>query len=269
MADGIKIETVRTGSVEMDYFRFGRGRDALVILPGVSVQSVMLFPDLVADAYKVLTEDFTLYVLDRRKDAADGYSIAEMAEDTAEAIEAIGLQQVSIMGVSQGGMIAMEIAVRHPDLVKSLVLACSSAHVKKETDDLFKEWIRLAESGDAEALYLKFGETVYSRKMFEGSRDLLIKAAETVTEEELGRFIIFAKSMLGFDYRDELDKISCPVFVVGAEDDRVLMPDASPVIMEHLTRQDDHVLKMYNGYGHAVFDEAPDFKESMLEFLKK
>ncbi len=83
------------------------------------------------------------------------------------------------------------------------------------------------------------------------------------------RFIIFAKSMLGFDYRDELDKISCPVFVVGAEDDRVLMPDASPVIMEHLTRQDDHVLKMYNGYGHAVFDEAPDFKESMLEFLKK
>ena len=28
------------------------------------------------------------------------------------------------------------------------------------------------------------------------------------------------------------------------------------------------ILKMYNGYGHAVFDEAPDFKESMLEFLR-
>lgn len=269
MADEIKVETVRTGSFEMDYFKFGNGSDSLVILPGVSVQSVMLLPNIVAAAYKVLTDDFTVYVVDRRKNVTDGYSIAEMAEDTAEAIEAIGLKRVSIMGVSQGGMIAMMIALTHPDLVKNLVLACSSAHVKEKTNQLFKEWMRLAEIGDKEALYLRFGETVYSREMFESSRDLLIKASESVTEEELKRFIIITKSMLDFDIRDELDKISCPVFVIGSDDDQVLLPDASPGIMEHLTKQDDHILKMYSGYGHAVFDEAPDFKESMLGFLRK
>ena len=83
MSDVIKVETVRTESFEMDYFRFGHGSESLVILPGVSVQSVMLLPNIVAAAYKVLTDDFTVYVVDRRKNVKDGYSIAEMAEDTA------------------------------------------------------------------------------------------------------------------------------------------------------------------------------------------
>lgn len=263
----IKIETARTEAFEMEYFRFGHGSENLVILPGISVQSVMLLPDMVADAYKVLADDFTLYVFDRRKEVPEGYSIDEMAEDTAAALCAAGLKRVSVMGVSQGGMIAMKMAVLHPELVQSLILACSSAHVKEDTDQVFNEWIKLAENGDAEALYLSFGENVYSRKMFDKTRDLLVSAAKGVTEEELKRFIIFAKSMLDFDIRNDLEKIECPVFVIGAEDDRVLQPYSATEIAEHFSGRHDFQIRMYDGYGHAVFDEAPDFKESVLKFL--
>ena len=63
----IPVETVRTKDFEMRYFRFGRGEKTLVILPGLSVQSVMGAADAVAASYAALTEEFTIYLFDRRE----------------------------------------------------------------------------------------------------------------------------------------------------------------------------------------------------------
>ena len=62
----IPIETVRTDTFTMDFFRFGRGSRTLVILPGLSVQSVMPAADAVAAAYQTLQDEFTIYLFDRR-----------------------------------------------------------------------------------------------------------------------------------------------------------------------------------------------------------
>lgn len=119
MFDSIKIETIKTDKFTMDYFRFGEGKETLVILPGLSVQSVMASADAVADAYRPLTDDFTIYLFDRRKELPDSYSVYEMAQDTAEAIQAAGLEHVNLFGASQGGMIAMIITLEHPELEKN------------------------------------------------------------------------------------------------------------------------------------------------------
>ena len=75
----------------MDFFKFGRGRKTLVILPGLSVQSVMLSADAIEKAYCSLENDFTIYVFDRRKELPPVYSIDDMANDTAEAMSAAGI----------------------------------------------------------------------------------------------------------------------------------------------------------------------------------
>ena len=62
----IPIETVRTDTFSMSFFRFGRGEKTLVILPGLSVQSVMAAADAVVAAYQGLQDTFTVYVFDRR-----------------------------------------------------------------------------------------------------------------------------------------------------------------------------------------------------------
>ena len=64
----MKIETVITDSFCMDFFKFGSGAKALVILPGLSVQSVMLSAVAVENAYRPLANCFTVYVFDRRKE---------------------------------------------------------------------------------------------------------------------------------------------------------------------------------------------------------
>ena len=55
----IQIETVHTDTFSMNYFRFGKGEKTLVILPGLSVQSVMGAADAIAAAYQPCEEIFT------------------------------------------------------------------------------------------------------------------------------------------------------------------------------------------------------------------
>ena len=127
----IKIESVQTETCAMEYFRFGHGSKNLVILPGLSVQSVMGAADAVAAAYQSLEDRFTIYVFDRRRDLPPVYLVRDMAHDTALAFQALGLQNVCLFGASQGGMIALVIAIEHPELVERMALGSASAHVQE------------------------------------------------------------------------------------------------------------------------------------------
>ena len=267
-AMSIQIETVKTDAFTMDYFQFGQGKETLVILPGLSVQSVMDSADAVAEAYQLLTDDFTIYVFDRRKELPAIYSVYEMAQDTAEAFRALGLNQMCLFGASQGGMIAMEIAIEQPELVQKLVLGSTSACVAETQYRTVEKWIQLAKAGNTMDLYLGFGETLYPQDVFEQSRVLLAKAAKCVTDEDLNRFIILAEGMKNFDVTNDLEKIACPVLVIGSIDDQVLGADATAQIAEHLNKRSDFELYMYDGYGHAAYDTAPDYKERILRFLE-
>ncbi len=267
MDGNIQIETAVTDSFAMDYFRFGHGKNILVILPGLSVQSVMPSAGAVAEAYQILTDDFTVYLFDRRKDLQETYSVNEMARDTAAAFRAAGLDQVNLFGASQGGMIAMEIAIQNPELVKKLVLGSTSSCVTDEQYQMIGRWIRMAKEGSAEELYLAFGEAIYPQAVFEQAKGLLTDAAKTVTDEDLDRFMILAEGMKGFDATADLDKISCPVLLLGSNDDQVLGADAAMLIAEHLGSHPDFEVYMYDGYGHAAYDTAPDYKERIMNFL--
>ena len=97
-------------------------------------------------------------MFDRRKELPKAYSVQDMAHDTAEAFQALGLEQVYLFGASQGGMIALVLAINYPDLVGKMVLGSTSANVRDEQYRVIEEWIRLAKAGDCEGLYLAFGK---------------------------------------------------------------------------------------------------------------
>ncbi|MBR1759206.1 MAG: alpha/beta hydrolase [Lachnospiraceae bacterium] len=264
----MRVDTVRTDAFTMDYLCFGEGKNVLVILPGLSVQKVLGFAEAIADAYNLLTKDFTIYLFERKNELPAVYKITDMAEDTVCAMRTLGLEKVCLFGASQGGMIAMQIAVRYPELVKRMIVGSTSAYISEEKNDVVKEWISLAKQGDAKELYLTFGEAINPPAVFEQLKDAYAAAGETVTAEELARFVILAEGMAGFNLLDELKKIACPILVIGSKDDLVLGAEASVQIAEHLNPEMPHELYLYEGYGHAAYDLAPDYRERMLAFLR-
>jgi pimeloyl-ACP methyl ester carboxylesterase len=264
----VPVDTVETDRCSMEFCRFGKGDRTLVIVPGLSVQSVMPSANLIAEAYKELADDFTVYVFDRRKGVLpEGYSVADMAEDTAAAMEALSIEQADVFGASQGGMITLKLAADHPELVHKIIVGSSAARVSEDPQAVIESWIDLAQEGNAKDLYLLFGETIYPEDVYEGYKDALIQAAETVTEEDLARFVILAGALKGLDLREDIARITCPALVIGSETDKVFGREGSDDIAAGLTASPDCRLYIYDAYGHAVYDLAPDYKTRMRDFL--
>ena len=228
------------------------------------------------------------------------YTVHDMARDTAEAMQELGLINADIFGASQGGMMGMVIAIEYPHLVHKLVLGSTSAQAGALAEKVGTEWGNLALAGDAVGLFMAFGEKLFPPETFELLENVLRETAETVSEEDLQRFIIQLEGTRGFDILDRLPEIRCPVLVLGDETDAVLGVQATRDIIECLHAQpmkgivqdineclqaqategtvrvtDDatdvsHVKNeyyIYKNYGHAAYDTAPDYKDRILQFL--
>lgn len=265
---GIPIKTLCTDGFEMNYICFGKGERVFVILPGLSLQSVMLSADIIAEAYGEIAEKFTVYVFDRRSDMPDRYSVYDMAEDTAKAFEALGLKNVNLFGASQGGMMAMCIAADHPELVGKLMLGSSSARISPEHYARLSGWIRSAREDDAVTLSLKMSEMIYSEEVFNRYREVFSEAGKALTDEDIKRFIICAEGTKDFDVTEKIGSIKCPVLSLGSADDRVLT-GAARELEELFSSNPDFESHIYSGYGHAAYDTAPDFKKRLLGFMNR
>ncbi|MDO5297490.1 MAG: alpha/beta hydrolase [bacterium] len=261
-----KVETLQTEQFTISYLKFGKpGGQPLVILPGLSVKSVMELADAIAEAYRIFADRYEIYLMDRRSDVPSVYSVRDMAKDTEAALDALKLSQCDIVGFSQGGMIAQVIAAERPDLAHKLVLGSTTAKVTDYERKLFLGWARLAAANDLDGLTRSLLTHIYSDDFCRQNEAAYSAYIHSASPEDLKRFIIFSKGMEDFDASGQLKDISCPVLVLGAKQDKIISPHASEDLQKKLRCQS----YIYDGYGHAVYDEAPDYKDKVLNFLNE
>ena len=265
-SDTAVVKTVEIGENEMDYIVFGKGEKTFVIIPGLSVHSVMPLKDSIAEAYKDFTEEYTVYLFDRPKNLEEGCTIEDLAEATSQAMINLGIENADIFGASQGGMIAQYIAIDHPELVHKLILGSTLSKHNETFSTVGQKWVELAENKDEQGLLENFVDVVYSQATLDQYRDTLIESNKGITDEEYARFIILAKSCLTFDCYDKLDQIKCDVLILGCEGDKVVTVEGSKEIADKLNCE----IYIYDdSYGHGVYDEASDYKQRCLDFLNK
>ena len=270
---------ITTDRFTMNYVKFGTGDKIMVIIPGLSIKPLSPMAMHIAKEYEVFAEDYTFYLLDRRNNAPEHYTCEDMANDTYDALCELGIDKAYFLGTSQGGAIIMQLTLTHPEIAQALAVGSSSAYVNDMAADILVNWIDLAKKRDAVALATHMIDKIYSPVTLKGKRESLIKAFSKINEEEFVQFLHLCIDFAEYDIRDRLSKIQCPTIVIGCEGDIVFGADASRIIYEGI-KQNNDLCEMYiyddrcdddistYKYGHAVYDEAPDFRDRVYNFFK-
>ncbi len=264
------VGSVDLGDFTMQYASFGHGDKTMVMIPGLSLKPVSPLALMIEKSYEVFTKDYTVYLLDRRDNAPSDYTAEEMVEDTYMALKELGVESAYFLGASQGGAITMELAIMHPDMVKGMAIGSSAAYVNEMGASVLETWLDLSNKRESLSLAEHMIDVIYSKNTLSANRDSLIKAFSNLNEEELVQFINLCEGFRSYDIRDRLGEIKCPTIVIGCEGDKVFGADASREIYEGISTGNVKCeLYIYsNSYGHAVYDEAPDYKERVYNFFE-
>ena len=108
----------------VDYVTFGKGDKTLIIITGLSLQRLGDMSNLaIYSLFYRYAKEYKVYIFDRRDPIEEGISIEDMADDLYMSLEKLHIVNASIIGISQGGMIAQLFAIKYPQKVKKLVLA--------------------------------------------------------------------------------------------------------------------------------------------------
>ncbi len=249
----------------MDYIRFGRGQKTLVMIPGVGdgLKTVRGLALPFALMYRTLAKDFTVYVFSRRVTLSPGMTTRDMAEDLNAAMEALGLSGVALVGVSQGGMIAQWLAIDHPDKVGKLVLTVTLCRPNPTVEDVIARWTEMAKKGDYKGIMLDTALRSYSEKGVKKARITYSLLGNMGKPKSFDRFIIQAASCVTHNTYDLLGRIACPTLVIGGAKDQIVTGKASQEIAGRIPGSQ---LCMYEGLGHGLYEEAPDFLRRVMDF---
>ncbi len=263
-----KNGSVDIGGARMSFVSFGKGSRALIILPGLSdgLATVKGKALMLAPPYRLFFDKYTVYMFSRRDGLEDGFSVRDMARDQAAACRALGLERVSVLGVSQGGMIAQYLAADFPELVEKLVLAVTAPRANDTVRERVGTWIETALRGDHKRLMIDTAENSYSQSYLMKYREMYPFIGFIGKPSDYGRFLANARAILDFDASDALGSISCPTLIIGGALDRIVGPEASHEL-HGLIRGSE--LYMYPQYGHAAYEEARDFNRRVFEFLER
>lgn len=244
---------------------FGTGDKPLVMIHGLRLSEIDGSVKAVAWYYRIFAKEYRVYMIGRKDNISEDCTVRDIAEDTAEAMEKLGISGAYLFGASQGGMIAQYIAIEHPELVKKMVLGVTLSRNNDTAQTVISEWIRLSESKGLSAVaedYIKKGYSERYLKKYGRFMPMAVKMQKFMPAE---RFRILAQACLSCETYDRLDKIKCPVLVLGGGEDRIVTAEASEEIAERLGCE----CYIYEGLGHEAYNEAADFNRRIYDFFAK
>lgn len=252
----------------VDYIRFGTGPRRLIILPGLgdglkTVQGTALPMALM---YRAFAKDFTVWAFSRKEPLTEGSTTRDMARDLALAMDALGIVRADILGVSMGGMIAQYLAADYPEKVGNLILAVTAARPNPVLTESVAEWEALARKGDHMAFMDSNLRRIYSDGYYRKNKWSIPLVGALTKPKSYDRFFVQAAACRSHDVWDRLPEIAAPTLVIGGEKDLCLGTAAAREIADRIPGAK---LKIYDRWGHGLYEEAPDFNKTVLEFLRK
>ena len=252
------MPTARIGDIHIHYDTRGQGEPLLLIM-GYRGSGLMWgeeFLTLLSRYFQVIYFDNRGTGLSDKPDTL--YTIPIMADDAAGLLRYLGIRQASVFGVSMGGMIAQELALRHPQMVRRLVLGCTSCGGPQASLASLEVLAKLIHPPDMplEEAVRRQWMVMFSSKFLETQQGFL----EMLTQRALCHpapphtSLRHLMALQRFNTYGRLGMITTPTLVITGTDDVIVPPENSLLLA---TRIHGAYLDMLKNTGHGFFWEVP------------
>ncbi|MEN8042136.1 MAG: alpha/beta hydrolase [Actinomycetota bacterium] len=223
------MSTVQVNGVSLHYTDQGEG-DPVLLIHGLGSSGAdweMQIPALIPD-FRVIAVDLRGH---GQSDKPDGpYSIAMFAGDVAAVIEELGIAPCHVVGLSLGGITALELAATRPELVRRAVIVNAGPEfVPKTFKDKAAVWQRriLVKVAPLRTM----GEIIAERTLPEDKHaELRERVAETIASNDKAAYQASMKAIVGWSVLDRLNRITSPILVVASEFDYSPSEAKQPIV---------------------------------------
>jgi len=264
------MERARINGVELAYELRGAG-DPIVMIHGAQGDQSMfngMWNDFVS-SHRVLTFDQRGSGLSEKPDMP--YSIAMLADDTAALMDHLKIARAHIIGVSMGGMIAQELALRHPAKVRSLTLGCTTpggpnavrATAGLSTNAYSTKPMTPEDRGKALA------EAAFSKGYLEKHPEIIASMIESRRRRPIDNtaFPHRMKAASEHNTYDRLGEIKAPTLVITGKDDALIAWENSRILSERIKGAEEVILEPA---GHCFWMEKPqESHDAIAGFIGK
>jgi 3-oxoadipate enol-lactonase len=250
------MPVVDAGNVELSYERSGSGPPLFLIM---GLSGTMLHwgePFLEA-----LRGDFEVIAFDNRGVGASSrveapFTIADLAADAAGLLAALELESVHLMGISMGGMVAQELALAHPERIRTLTLGCTYCGGPGNSLPAQPEVGAAVMSGDRERALRATWEANVSASF---ARDAdAYEAFRAIGQERPVAVAVMMEQLSAITRHDtstRLGALNMPTLVVHGTEDRIIPVENGRMVAGLIPGSR---LEILQDIGHLFFWELPE-----------
>jgi pimeloyl-ACP methyl ester carboxylesterase len=254
----------------MNYVERGKG-EPLILIMGLSADGPVW--ELHAAEFE---KHFRCILFDNRgvgqSDAPAGpYTSAQMADDTAALMDALKIKKAHVAGISMGGIIAQQLALRHSEKVQSQILIATWAKMDAYTTDVYKNLItarkNMAFEDFMQLLFLWIFTPAHYNKNVGDLKEGMQTAPHYEFKQTQQGFEGQASACWTHDVSDQLDKIRCPTLVTAGTQDIFVPYKFSRYLYENISGAE---MVDFEGWGHTHhWEDLEKFNQTCVNFLKK
>jgi 3-oxoadipate enol-lactonase len=194
------------------------------------------------------------------------HTLTKHVADLVGLLANLGIEKATFAGFSLGGMIAMELAASHPELVTSLALLDTTASFPQATRDMFFEIASRASFNGMAAIADTLIEHTFSPQYLETNPKVVATVRKGILTSDASSIAAAARMVAKVELSARLSQISCPTLILVGANDQLTPPELSEALATGIHNAQ---LQLIAASGHATPVEQPVAVTTALASLIK
>jgi len=211
--------------------------------------------------FRVVRMDLRGHGASQLPKADEPFSLAHLVGDALELLDLLGVKSAHVVGNSAGGYVSQQIAIHHPERVKTLALYGSTPGLKNSHA---LTWIpKVKEVGLKKFL----ADTIDERFDSNAEPELVKWFIEQAGSNDPAFIARFVTHMTTHEFMEDTAKIKCPTLIVAAGKEKIGHASAYDEMKKRISGSE---LKLYDTGAHNICDGYADkCVADLLDFLKR